>query len=90
VYWFNRRPVYATGIGPTADSAVNEVGACFIPTGPQNDPAATFGYVASARTFRVRAQEYVEGRGQKLVISHMSAVAELSESGTKIVTTATA
>jgi hypothetical protein len=86
VFFFNRRPVYATGIGPTANVGADEVGACFIPTGAQNDNSATFGYVASARTFRVASQEYVEGRGQKVVVSHRSANAELSDdSGTKIV-----
>lgn len=89
-YFFNRHPVFVTGIGPTANAGVNEVGSCLVPAFGQNAGHATFGYVYHKRTMRSEVTRNAEGRADKVVLSHVAAIARTSDdSGTKIVTTAT-
>lgn len=86
-YFFNRHPVYVTGIGPTANTGADDVGSCFIPGVGMNAGQATYVYVFHPRTMRTEVTRDAEGRADKVVMSHVAAVARCSDdSGTAIIT----
>lgn len=85
---FRGYPVYSTGLCATANTGANVVGACFTPTGPQNDPFATFGLVTK-RPFRVATERDESLRATEVVFTMRVGSAELSDiSGTEITTDA--
>lgn len=76
-------PSWITGQTPTANSAVDVVSACFVPSSPGNDACATFGF-ADKRPLRLETQRHPEGRGEKFVFSRRCGVFETVDgSGTK-------
>lgn len=86
-FFFNRHPVYVSGIGPSANAGDDEVGSCFIPGRGNQAGQATFTFVFHPRTMRTEVMRDAEGRADKVVMSHVGAVARSSDdSGTKIVT----
>lgn len=79
---------YATGLCDTANTGEDVVGACFVHTGPGNDPMATFAIV-DKRPFRVETERTARGRADDMVFTTRVAVGEATDaSGTKIVTDA--
>lgn len=85
---FRGYPVYSTGLCATANTGGNVVGACFTPTGPQNDPFATFAIV-DKRPFRVSTERDESARGTEIVFTTRVAVGEATDfSGTEITTDA--
>jgi len=85
---FKGYPVYSTGLCATANTGANVVGACFTPTGPQNDPYVTFAMV-DKRPFRVATERDESARSTEIVFTTRVAVGEASDfSGTEITTDA--
>jgi hypothetical protein len=88
-FFFNRTPVFVSGLVPTANAGADEVGACFVPGFGQNAGHATFVYLYTGRTMRVEVVRSAEGRADKVVLSHVASVARSSDdSGYKITTDA--
>ncbi len=80
--------VWRTGLTDSANAGADVVGGCFTPTGPGNDPMATFAIVEK-RPFRVEEQRDASLRANELVFTRRVAVGEATDaSGTKIVTDA--
>jgi hypothetical protein len=85
---FRGYPVYSTGLCATANTGANVVGACFTPTGPQNDPFVTFAMVTK-RPFRVGTERDESLRATEVVFTTRVAVGEATDvSGTEITTDA--
>lgn len=85
---FREYPVYSTGLCATANTGANVVGACFTPTGPQNDPFVTFAMVMK-RPFRVGLERDESLRATEMVFTTRVAVGEATDaSGTEITTDA--
>jgi hypothetical protein len=85
---FRGYPVYSTGLCATANTGANVVGACFTPTGPQNDPFVTFAMV-DKRPFRVATERDESARSTEVVFTTRAGVGEASDfSGTEITTDA--
>lgn len=85
---FRGYPVVATGLTDTANAAADVVGACFTPSGPRNDPYATFGNVFK-RSFRLETDRDIHARSTSLVLTARMAPGELQDgTGSKIVTDA--
>ncbi len=85
---FRGYPVYSTGLCATANTGANVTGACFTPTGPQNDPFATFGMVTK-RPFRVATERDESARSTEVVFTTRVGCGEISDlSGTEITTDA--
>ncbi len=90
VLTFRGYPVYATGLGSTANTAADANGATFTPAGPNNDPYATFGNIVK-RMPRFETDRNAKGRSTDLVLTMRMGAGELQDAtGTLIQTDAPA
>lgn len=83
---FRGYPVYSTGLCATANTAADVVGACFTPTGPQNDPFVTFALV-DKRPFRVATERDESLRATEIVFTTRLAVGEATDASGSDITT---
>lgn len=85
---FRNRPVFVTGLTPTANTGADVVGASIYPSTPANDRASvtTFG-MAWARLPRLETQRISLGRSDQLVASLRAGFVELQDgSGEALIT----
>lgn len=85
---FRGSAVLATGLGPTANSAADVTGACFVHSGPGNDDMAALGIVWK-RMFRLETDRDISLRATEYVSTMRVGVGELFDAaGTSVVTDA--
>ena len=85
---FRNRPVFVTGLTPTANAAADVVGASIYPSTPQNDRigVTTFG-MAWARLPRLETHRIALGRSDQLVASLRAGFVELQDGSGEDITT---
>lgn len=85
---FRGSPVFATGLGPTANAGADVTGACFVHAGPGNNDMAALGIVWK-RMFRLETDRDISLRATEYVATMRAGVGELFDAaGTSIITDA--
>ena len=86
---FRNRPVFTTGLCPTANAAVDVVGCCYVPSTPLNDRlgATTFGQ-GWKRTPRIEFERMTSGRKDQIVASARWGAVELQDASAQALITA--
>lgn len=88
VMGFRNYPVHATGLTDTVNAAADVSSMCFTPSGPRNDPYATFGNVIK-RLPRFENERHAKKRTTDLVLTMRMAPGEINDaSGTEIISDA--
>lgn len=83
---FRGNPIFATGLGPTANTGEDATGMVFVPETPGNSPFAAIGMVWK-RQFRLETDRDISLRGTEYVATMRVGVGEVSDvSGVGIIT----
>jgi hypothetical protein len=85
---FRNRPVFCTGLVPTANAGADEVGGCIVPSTPLNDSvgATTFG-MGWKRMPRVELDRLPLGRADQIVVTARAGFCELQDGSAEGLTT---